>query len=77
MAHELAIFVLQTYQRAGIGRELLETLLGYGATQGVERVWLTVERWNSAAMGLYRDVGFDTCGTESFEVEMSLTLDTE
>lgn len=73
--HELAIFVLQAYQRAGIGRELLETLLGYGHREGVTRVWLTVERWNSAAVALYRDVGFETCGSESFELEMSLRLD--
>ena len=76
-AYELAIFVLQTYQRAGIGRELLETLLGYGAREGVDRVWLTVERWNKAAVALYRDVGFETCGSESFELEMSLRLNTD
>ncbi|WP_323675297.1 GNAT family N-acetyltransferase [Halorubellus sp. PRR65] len=73
-AYELAIFVLQQYQRAGIGRELLVTLLGHGAREGVDRVWLTVERWNTAAVSLYRDVGFETCGSESFELEMSLRL---
>ncbi|WP_435362666.1 GNAT family N-acetyltransferase [Haloarchaeobius sp. DYHT-AS-18] len=74
VAHELAIFVLQAYQRAGIGRQLLETLLGYGNEEGIERVWLTVERWNTAAVSLYRDTGFETCGSESFELEMSLLL---
>ncbi|WP_435361455.1 GNAT family N-acetyltransferase [Haloarchaeobius sp. DFWS5] len=74
VAYELAIFVLQEYQRAGIGRQLLTTLLGYGYEEGVERVWLTVERWNSAAVSLYRDVGFETCGSESFELEMALLL---
>ncbi|WP_435334709.1 GNAT family N-acetyltransferase [Haloarchaeobius sp. TZWWS8] len=74
VAYELAIFVLQDYQRAGIGRELLTTLLGYGKAEGVERVWLTVERWNTAAVSLYRDVGFETCGSESFELEMALLL---
>jgi GNAT superfamily N-acetyltransferase len=73
-AFELAIFVLQEYQRAGIGRELLVTLLGHGERAGVDRVWLTVERWNTAAVALYRDVGFETCGSESFELEMSLRL---
>ncbi|PSQ64811.1 MAG: GNAT family N-acetyltransferase [Halobacteriales archaeon SW_9_67_24] len=56
--HELAIFVLDTHQ----GRE------------GVERVWLTVERWNNAAIALYRKVGFETCDTESFEIEMAIRL---
>ena len=74
-AWELAIFVLQSYQRAGIGRVLLETLLGYGEREGVEFVWLTVERWNHAAIGLYEDVGFETSGAESFDLEMSIRLD--
>jgi len=37
-------------------------------------VWLTVERWNRAAVALYEDVGFERSGTESFELEMSLRL---
>ena len=73
-AYELAIFVLQAYQRAGIGRQLLTNMLGYGQQEGVQHVWLTVERWNRAAVELYKDVGFETCGSESFELEMSLRL---
>ena len=73
--YELAIFVHQTYQEAGIGTTLLEHLLGYGASRGVERVWLTVERWNKPAVSLYHKVGFETCNAESFELEMSLLLD--
>ena len=74
-AYELAIFVLQDYQGAGIGEELLERLLGLGHRQGVERVWLTVERWNRPAINLYESVGFETCSSESFELEMALRLD--
>jgi len=74
-AYELAIFVTQEYQRAGIGGRLIRALLGYGASQDVEHVWLTVERWNRAAVALYEDVGFERSGTESFELEMSLRLD--
>ncbi|SFR70051.1 GNAT family N-acetyltransferase [Halogeometricum limi] len=73
-AYELAIFVLQAYQEAGIGTHLIESLLGYGAEQGVENVWLTVERWNRAAVGLYKKIGFETSDSESFELEMTLTL---
>ncbi|WP_135820558.1 GNAT family N-acetyltransferase [Halostella litorea] len=72
--YELAIFVLQEYQEAGIGSRLMETLLGYGQQEGVERVWLTVERWNTAAVNLYEKMGFETCNAESFELEMSLRL---
>lgn len=73
-AYELAIFVTQEYQRAGIGERLIRNLLGHGQDQGVEKVWLTVERWNTAAVGLYEKVGFEKSGSESFELEMALRL---
>jgi ribosomal protein S18 acetylase RimI-like enzyme len=73
-AYELAIFVLDTHQQAGIGSRLLDGLLGHAEAEGAEYVWLTVERWNSAAIALYRKVGFETADTESFEMEMSLRL---
>jgi GNAT superfamily N-acetyltransferase len=73
-SYELAIFVLQKYQRAGIGTQLLQTLLGYGQREGIDRVWLTVERWNRAAVSLYKKVGFETCDAESFELEMAIRL---
>ena len=73
-AYELAIFVLQAYQGAGIGTQLMEALLGHGAEHGVEKVWLTVERWNRAAVGLYKKIGFETSDAESFELEMAARL---
>ncbi|SER19538.1 GNAT family N-acetyltransferase [Natrinema salaciae] len=74
---ELAIFVLQAYQRAGIGTTLLKNLLGHAADSGIERVWLTVERWNNPAIALYERVGFEATGTESFEQEMAILLESE
>lgn len=76
-AWELAIFVLQGYQEAGIGTELVRALLGLGEREGVERVWLTVERWNRAAVSLYRNMGFETVDAESFELEMAARLSPE
>ncbi|WIV66464.1 GNAT family N-acetyltransferase [Natrialbaceae archaeon AArc-T1-2] len=72
---ELAIFVHQTYQRAGIGTKLLEHLLGHASDRGIDRIWLTVERWNDPAIALYERVGFETCSTESFEQEMAIRLE--
>ncbi|MDZ7729757.1 MAG: GNAT family N-acetyltransferase [Natrialbaceae archaeon] len=72
---ELAIFVTHSHQRAGIGRALLEHVLGRAAARGVEFVWLTVERWNTPAIALYSSVGFEECGTERFEYEMSIRLE--
>ncbi|MEF8773186.1 MAG: GNAT family N-acetyltransferase [Halobacteriales archaeon] len=74
--YELAIFVLQSYQQAGIGTALLETLLGFGATHGVERVWLTVEQWNRPAINLYEAIGFETVDARSFEREMGIRVET-
>ncbi len=73
-AYELAIFVLAEYQGASIGTELVETLLGYGAAEGIEHVWLTVERWNDPAVALYKKVGFETTDSERFELEMAISL---
>lgn len=72
--HELAIFVHQAYQNAGIGTQLLRALLGYGARSGVDTVWLTVERWNQAAIALYEHVGFERRNIERFTLEMHATL---
>jgi len=72
--YELAIFVLQDYQEAGIGTHLIESLLGHGASNGIKKVWLTVERWNHSAVSLYKKVGFETTGAESFELEMAIRL---
>ncbi|QLH78517.1 GNAT family N-acetyltransferase [Halosimplex rubrum] len=73
-AYELAVFVLHDYQSAGIGTELLEALLGSGRAAGVEKVWLTVERWNEPAIALYKKLGFETSNAESFELEMAIRL---
>lgn len=73
-ASELAIFVVGDYQNAGIGTELIRGLLGAGREDGVERVWLTVERWNQAAVALYRKVGFEPTGDGGFELEMAARL---
>jgi len=73
-AYELAIFVLQRYQEAGIGTRLLRALLGHGRAGGVGRVWLSVERWNRAAIGLYRKIGFETVEEGGFEQVMRLRL---
>lgn len=72
--YELAIFVHQSYQGAGIGTELIEALLGHGQAHDVEIAWLTVERWNRPAVGLYEKVGFETASAESFEMEMAIRL---
>jgi ribosomal protein S18 acetylase RimI-like enzyme len=72
--YELAIFVHQSYQGAGIGTRLIEALLGHAQANGAELVWLSVERWNRPAVALYEKVGFETASAESFEMEMAIRL---
>jgi len=73
-AHELAIFVLQTHQGKGIGSRLMRGTLALAYERGVRDVWLTVERWNHAAVRLYKKVGFKKTSQESFEIEMATRL---
>lgn len=72
--YELAIFVQQRYQNAGIGTALMRTTLGGAQQHGIERIWLSVERWNNPAIALYEKVGFEPMSTASFEIEMTIRL---
>lgn len=73
-AYELAIFVLQSHQGEGVGSRLLCGTLALAYGRGVREVWLTVERWNHAAVRLYQKVGFEKTEQESFEIEMATRL---
>lgn len=72
--YELAIFVLQEYQGAGIGTELVRTALGQAQESGIEYIWLSVERWNSPAVALYKKIGFEPTGDDRFEKMMALRV---
>jgi ribosomal protein S18 acetylase RimI-like enzyme len=72
--HELAIFLDGDYQGAGIGTHLTETLLSHGRERGVNDVWLLVERDNTPAIRLYREVGFVVTEDDGYDLEMSLSM---
>lgn len=73
-AHELAIFVLQSYQGAGVGSELIRGAFAEGYERSVREVWLTVERWNRSAIALYRKTGLEEVGGGGLEIEMAAEL---
>ncbi|MCX2818011.1 GNAT family N-acetyltransferase [Haladaptatus sp. F3-133] len=73
-AHELAIFVAQSHQHAGVGSRLIRGVLSLAYDRGVRDVWLSVERWNRAAVRLYNGVGFEKTRREGFEIEMGTRL---
>lgn len=70
---ELAIFVHQAYQQAGIGSTLIRALLGEGEATGIDHIWLSVGRTNTVAVTLYRSVGFEKT-VNGMELEMELEL---
>jgi ribosomal protein S18 acetylase RimI-like enzyme len=72
--HELAIFVHQNYQQAGIGSRLLAGGLGLAKQQGVDYVWLSVEKSKRYQQRFYNCAGFTTDGPMGIAYRMSRTL---
>lgn len=61
-AELLDIGVAESYQRRGLGRELLEAMLLLARELGKQRVVLEVRASNAAAIALYRAVTFVEMG---------------
>lgn len=53
------IAVDPTWQRQGLGRQLLEHLIGELEKRGVLTLWLEVRASNTAAIALYESLGFN------------------
>lgn len=73
-SHELAIFVHQEFQNAGIGTELTRALLGDARTDGIDHVWLTVACGNAAAKRLFRTLGFSVADRSRRQLRMERHL---
>ncbi len=71
---KLATVVRPAYQKAGVSTHLIRGLLGHGAANGIDHVWLTVSRTNCIAMDLYRSAGFETTAHDRGEGEMERCL---
>ncbi len=57
------VAVLPECRRRGYGRAVTEALLHYAGENGLFEVSLEVRASNEAAIALYREQGFATCGT--------------
>ena len=87
VADELHIINVATRpdrRRRGIGRALMEAVVGYAREERMRHVLLEVRRSNEAAIALYRSVGFFAMGVraryypdDEDAVEMVLMLDPE
>lgn len=80
-APELAVFVDPAVQNRGIGTELCRQLIATAAAGGREALVLQVESRNTAAINLYRKLGFERetdrrgaggFGSRSFPMRLSL-----
>lgn len=73
---ELANFLHQAVRGRGIGTALNHTLLALARDAGHERVWLSVEPWNRAAVRSYEKAGFTRLAGSLWapEIEMAVTL---
>jgi ribosomal protein S18 acetylase RimI-like enzyme len=72
--HELAIFVHQAYQEAGVGSALLSAGLDHAREAGVTSVWLSVSGGNTRARRLYGTAGFSREGVSGGALRMSRDL---
>jgi GNAT superfamily N-acetyltransferase len=57
-----ALFVDPDHERRGYGRQLLDTLVAWLWSQGLERLWLTTGR-GTRAQGFYESAGWQLAGT--------------
>jgi GNAT superfamily N-acetyltransferase len=60
------IIVLPEYRLQGIGRRLMETLVGLAEEKNCSRISLEVRKDNPAAQHLYRTLGFKEADPEMF-----------
>jgi GNAT superfamily N-acetyltransferase len=72
--HELAIFVDDDYQRAGVGTALLGAGLGHADRKGVEYVWLSVEKADRELHRFYARAGFSVVNPMGVTHRMSRYL---
>jgi len=72
--HELAIFVHQEFQHAGIGTNLMAAGLSHARERGVGYVWLSVESWKRDIQRFYSKAGFSVVNPMGAAHRMSRTL---
>jgi GNAT superfamily N-acetyltransferase len=72
---EMLVYVAPDEHGRGLGTELTKHVLAYAAEEDHDAVALDVARENAAAIGLYRDLGFERTDETPTEYEMELSTD--
>ena len=75
--HEVgvAIAVLKKYHGLGVGTSLLRAQISWAREQGFRRMSLSVSTTNTAAINIYKKVGFVLEGTERDSIKLSNRYD--
>lgn len=71
---EIIIFVRNEFQNEGIGTELLKQIVAYALEGNYENLNLYVSKTNSAALSVYKDLGFELVDESGFIVEMKYSI---
>lgn len=58
------VYVRPEFRGAGLAQALLSQLIDYARSRQLNTLWLTVEASNTAALELYKKLGFEQCGRE-------------
>ena len=66
------IYVATDVRRQGLARKVSEALLGFSYARGARRAWLQVAQANTAALPLYRSLGFQTAYSYHHRIRRSL-----
>jgi RimJ/RimL family protein N-acetyltransferase len=72
---EYAVFLHQGERGRGVGIELSRAAIEAARDSGLQRLWLTVEPHNRAAIGAYERVGFRFRSAAILSPEAEMTLD--
>ena len=69
------LYVLQTYQGFGLGKQLFEFALGLAENNGFSWAWLGVWEHNTKAQAFYNRYGFEKFSQHSFMVGQKVDTD--
>ncbi|HOV69579.1 MAG TPA: ribosomal protein S18-alanine N-acetyltransferase [Clostridia bacterium] len=61
-AHLMTVAVAKAFRRKGIGRALMQHVIGYAVDLGIESMTLEVRVSNTPAISLYESLGFTKAG---------------
>jgi diamine N-acetyltransferase len=69
------LYIAKAHQRRGIGRALLEHVLGEAKKLGGSEVWMQVNKRNTTAVAAYKKAGFHIAKEATFDIGHGFVMD--